>query len=235
LRLSVLIRGNNYIEKDRFGLPMDARKNIDSIIENIVAPVRESNPDAKIYLATYDSPALAELQDKLGPCELIKLDAQGSSQIETYKEGLKHVFAQDEYDALAVIRFDLQFRKKITDWNVDISRDSIYFPVKEYKSYWRDHWRVGDAVHVIGKSAISHFYNAMIMNQLSGRAHLHLMYYFLRTMHANLRFIEDGYFDSNTLFANPECDNPLYKIFNRPRLTTPSPSMGMQLGEIQAE
>jgi hypothetical protein len=54
-------------------------------------------------------------------------------------------------------------------------------------------------------------------------------------MHANLRFIEDGYFDSNTLFANPECDNPLYKIFNRPRLTTPSPSMGMQLGEIQAE
>ncbi|MBB6507374.1 hypothetical protein F4695_000693 [Rhizobium soli] len=235
MRLSVLIRGNNYIEKDRFGLPMDARNNIDSIVENIVAPVREKNPDAKIYLATYASPALAELQEKLSPCELIKLDARGSSQIETYKEGLKHVFGNDEYDALVVTRFDLQFKKTISDWNLDIARDSIYFPFKEYKSYWRDHWRVGDAVHVIGKGAMAHFYNAMIINQLSGRAHLHLMYYFLRTMHAHLRFIEDGYFDSNTLFANPECDNPLYKIFNRQRLTTPSPSMGMQLGEIQAE
>jgi hypothetical protein len=27
-----------------------------------------------------------------------------------------------------------------------------------------------------------------------------------------LHFIEQGFYDSNTLFANPECTNPLYRI-----------------------
>lgn len=235
MRLAVLIRGHNFLELDRFKCPMDARKNVASLMENLVGPIRAANPGAKVYLATYESPALAELKDAFDPCELILFPQEGSSQTETYKESLRQIFLNDDYDALVVARFDLAFRKSFDSWNVDIQRDSIYFPWKEYKHYWRDHWRVGDAVHIIGKSAIPAFHSALIMSQLTGRTHLHLLYYFLRTMHPNLRFIEDGYWDSNTFFGNPECANPLYKIFNRPRIEQMAGNTGMYLGEIMAE
>ncbi len=75
MRLSILIRGNNFLEADRFGLSMDARNNIDSLIEKLIDPVRRRDPEANIYLATYDSPALAEIQAKIGKCETILLDA----------------------------------------------------------------------------------------------------------------------------------------------------------------
>lgn len=235
MRLAVLIRGNNFLEQDRFKCPMDARNNVRSLLDKLIGPIRAATPDAKIYLATYDSPALAELQEAFEPCELILFPKDGSSQADTYKESLRQIFLKDDYDALVVTRFDLEFKKSFENWNLDIQKDSIYFPWKEYKIYWRDHWRVGDAVHIIGRSAIPAFHSALIMSQLSGRTHLHLLYYFLRTMHGNLRFIEDGYWDSNTFFANPECANPLYKIFNRPRIEQVASNTGMYLGEIMAE
>jgi hypothetical protein len=235
MRLAVLIRGHNFLEEDRFKYPMDARNNVRSLMDKLIGPIRAANPDAKIYLATYESPALAELKNSFDPCELILFPKDGSSQLDTYKESLKQIFLKDDYDALVVARFDLEFKKGFDTWNLDIQRDSIYFPWKEYQSYWRDHRRVGDAVHIIGKSAIPAFHSAIIMCQLAGRTHLHLLYYFLRTMHSNLRFIEEGYWDSNTFFANPECANPLYKIFNRPRIDQMASNTGMYLGEIRAE
>src|SRR5262249_30184975 len=53
---------------------------------------------------------------------------------------------------------------------------------------------------------------------LEGRPDLHLLYSRLESGPQALHFIEEGYFDSNTLFGNPECANPLYRIGNRPRL-----------------
>jgi len=235
MRLSILLRGNNFLEADRFGISMDGRKNIDSLVEKLINPIRRMSPGANVYLATYDSPALEEIQAKIGPCETILLNSEGSSQAETYKAGIKHVFGRDDLDALVVARFDLEFKKSFDTWPVKADENTIFFPWREYRDYWRDHRRVGDAVHIIGKNALAAFHNSIIMNQLSGRAHLHLLYYYLRTMHANLAFIEDGYWDSNTIFANPECDNPLYRIFNRPRLPQMASNSGMILHEIRAE
>ncbi|MCL6707216.1 hypothetical protein M8R20_09420 [Pseudomonas sp. R2.Fl] len=214
---------------------MDARNNVKSLIENLIEPVRAANAEAKLYLVTYESPALAELRDALAPNECILLDPGGSSQCETYKEGLRHVIQQSEYDALVVARFDLDFKKKFDAWNVNVTNNSILFPWKEFRFHWRDHRRVGDAVHILGRNAIPAFHNAIIMNQLTGRTHLHMMYYYLRTMHEELGFIEDGYWDSNTLFSDPEGDNPLYKIFNRPKLDMQAPNTGHQILEIKAE
>jgi len=82
---------------------------------------------------------------------------------------------------------------------------------------------------------MSDFYNALIMVQVAGRKDLHLLYYFLRVLTANVRFIEAGHWASNSLFANPESDNPLYKIFNRPRLADLAPDTGMLPREIKGE
>lgn len=222
MRLSILLRGNNFLEADRFGLSMDARNNIDSLLEKLINPVRKMDPEARIYLATYDSPALHTIQQKIGPCELILLDAKGSNQAETFKAGVRHVFEQQKTDALIVSRFDLEFKKSFDEWNVQLDENAIYFPWREYRNHWRDHFRVGDAVHIIGKNAMARFYDSLIMSQLSGRTHLHLLFYFLRMMYPDLRFIEEGYWDSNTIFSNPECNNPLYQIHNRPRIDVAS-------------
>jgi hypothetical protein len=235
MRLSVLLRGSHFLEADRFGMAMDGRNNVKSLVEKLINPIREMSPEAKIYLATYDSPALEEIQAQLGPCETILLKAEGSSQAETYKEGIKHVFGKDDFDALVVSRFDLQFRKSFDTWSVKPDDKTIFFPWREFRDYWRDHRRVGDAVHIIGRHALASFHDALIMNQLARRTHLHMMYYYLRTMRSELKFIEDGYWCSNTLFANPECDNPLYRIFNRPRLEHMASTTGMFLEEIRAE
>ncbi len=235
MRLSIMLRGFNYLEADRYGIAMDGRKNADSLLENLIEPVRKISPDAKLYLVTYDSPALAEIVEKFQPCEVVLLKQEGSTQAETFKDGLKYTFGKDEFDALIVGRFDLDFRKPFDQWNVQPDENKIYLPFKEYVSHWRDHRRVGDAVHIIGKNGVSPFYNALIMGQLAARPHLHLMYYFLRTMTPHLHFIEDGYWDSNTLYSNPECDNPLYKIFNRPRYAQQTPTTGLVMGEIRAE
>ncbi len=233
MRLSILIRGNNFLEADRFGLSMDARNNIDSLIEKLIDPVRRKDPEANIYLATYDSPALAEIQAKIGKCETILLDAAGSTQAETYKAGVRRVFEHGKTDVLIVSRFDLEFKKSFDAWDVQLDENAIYFPWREYRNHWRDHFRVGDAVHVVGKNAMSPFYDSLIMSQLSGRKHLHLLYYFLRMMYPGLRFLEQGYWDSNTIFSNPECDNPLYQIHNRPRIAVASNGGDSFLQEVR--
>lgn len=234
MRLSILLRGNNFLEADRFGLSMDARNNIDSLIEKLIAPVRKIDPEAKVYLATYDSPALHDIKEKIGACETILLDAAGSTQAETYKAGVRHIFEKQGTDVMIVSRFDLEFKKSFDEWNVQLDENAIYFPWREYRNHWRDHFRVGDAVHVVGKNAMSPFYDSLIMCQLAGRKHLHLMYYYLRTMHHDLRFLEDGYWDSNTIFANPECDNPLYQIHNRPRIAQHGSGDSVFISEIRA-
>lgn len=235
MKISILLRGNNFLEKDRFGFPMDARDNAASLLENLILPVRNKYPDAKVYLATYDSPALEDLKSAFAPCEVIAIDANGSTQLETYKQGLKHIFENDDCDALIVTRFDLDFHKNFADWDVQIDDGSVYLPWREGLIGWRDHRRVGDAVHIIGRKVMGDFYSVMIMSQLAKRSDLHMLYYFLRLLNGNIRFIEQGYWDSNPMFANPECHNPLYTIYNRPRLETPAPYMAVMPTEIKAE
>jgi len=230
-----MLRGHHLVEKDRFGNPMDARHNIQSLLDKLINPIRRMSPEAKVYLATYDSPALEEIKAQIGQCEVVLVKPEGSTQADTYKEGIRYVYGKGDFDALVVSRFDLKFKKSFDTWSVKPDNKTIFFPWREFLSYWRDHRRVGDAVHIIGKEALSDFHEALIMCRLAQRQHLHLMYYFLRTMRAELRFIEDGYWSSNTLFANPECDNPLYDIFNRSRLNEFSGTTGMILNEIKAE
>lgn len=235
MKISILLRGNNFLENDRFGFPMDARNNAKSLLEKLVLPVRAKYPDAKVYLATYESPALEDLKAAFAPCEVILVDASGSTQIETFKLGLKHIFENDDCDALVVSRFDLDFKKSFDDWNLDIDNANVYLPWRETKGGWRDHRRVGDAVHIIGRGVMSDFYSCLITSQLANRKDLHLFYYYMRMLTGNIKFIEAGFWDTNSMFANPECDNPLYTIFNRPRLAMMAPYTGIIPTEIRGE
>ena len=89
MKVSILLRGFNFLEKDRFGYPMDSRDNVQSLLDKLIDPVRAAYPGARLFLATYESPILAELMERLGPCELVPLNEDATTQIETYKQGLK--------------------------------------------------------------------------------------------------------------------------------------------------
>lgn len=235
MKVSILLRGHNFLDKDRYGYPLDALDNVDSLLEKLIIPVRNLYPDAKLFLATYESPILADLVQRYAPCELMLLNRDGSSQIDSYKQALKHVFEHDDCDALIVTRFDLAFKKSFPEWNVQVDDHTVIFPWKETLIGWRDHQRVGDTIHIIGRRAMSDFYSCLIMNGLARRPDLHLLYYFMRTLTGNIRFISEGHWDSNPLFANPECDNPLYTFSNRPRLQEFAPYTGMMPREIRGE
>lgn len=235
MKISILLRGNNFLEKDRFGFRMDARDNAPSLLENLIGPVRAKYPDAKVYLATYNSAALEDLKAAFAPCEVILIDANGGTQLETYKRGLQHIYENDDCDAVIVTRFDINFIKSFDDWGVQIDNATVYIPWREWLVGWRDHHRVGDAVHIIGREVMGDFYSGIIMSQLAKRADLHLLYYFLRLLTGNIRFIDHGFWDSNPMFSSPESHNPLYTIFNRPRLPGPAPNIGRMPTEIKAE
>ena len=236
MAFAILIRGHNYLEKDRFGYPMDAADNINNIIDNIIIPIREKYPDSKVYLSTYHSPSLRKIINSIGECELIENNPSNSTQISTYLRGLEHIDKiNSTYSSIIALRFDLLFLKKFIDWGVDCDEDVVYFNWKEYRYNWNDHRRVGDAIHIIGKNCLSHFYNSLQMCTLAGRKDLHMMYYFMRTVWPYLEFIQEGYWDSNSLWNTNESDNPMYKIFNRPKLNLMPDYYGKIIQEIKAE
>lgn len=233
MKIALLVRGHNMLEKDRFGVPMDSRVCIETFLKLILAPLRALH-EVKVYFVTYQSPALQAWVDATTPERVLLLDAAQSSQISTFARGLKEIHDNDpEYDCIIATRFDLLYLKSFSDWRVNLNRDCLIFTWREYLAYWRDHRRVGDAIHIVGRNALPSFYTALQCVGLL-RPNMHLMYYIVSTLYGNISFIEEGYWDSNTLFNEPEAFNPLYLICNRPRLDSASTNYNKFLGEIKA-
>ena len=221
MKIAILLRGHAYLKNDRFGYPMDARTNYKNINENLIQPIKELHPNTQVFFSTYHSPAIEEISEKLQPSKIIFQELSYSSQISTYKSGIDYLLNNEDFDAIVATRFDLNFLKNFKQWNIEITKDNIYFPWKEYYSCWKNHRRVGDAIHIIGRNACTAFNDALTICQLS-KQDMHLLYYYLRLMHPSLHFIEKGYWDSNTLWGNRQAANPLYKIISRPKLKTKS-------------
>lgn len=222
MKIAVLIRGFHWLEKDRYGFALDASRHLPSLVEKVLRPLREQH-SVEVFAVTYPSPIQDEVVSLLAPEHLILLDPKSSTQIKTYLRGLDEIQAAvtGPFDRLLITRFDLVFLKSVLDWNV-WDRTGIFFPWREYKALWNEHHRVGDAIHLVDWPSLPIFREAM--ERLESRPDLHLFYQELEPCGQPLHFIEEGFYDSNTLFANRECANPLYRIGNRPRLHVASPS-----------
>lgn len=162
------------------------------------------------------------------PCELILLDLNGSSQAETYKEALKHVFQKTDFDALVVVRFDLAFKKPFDAWDLKTDINSIHFTWKEYRDYWCDHRKVGDAIHVSRQAPPFPLSTMRADHEPAGRSRSSAQDVLVIARCTTTEVYRGRLLDTNTLFANPECDNPLYTVFNRPRLTSMAGSTGTE-------
>ncbi len=220
------------LDRDRFGFPLDSRVCIERFVEYLLRPLQAEH-QVKVYLVTFDSPAVQAWTDALNPEIVTLLDPKVGNQITTFTRGLQDVYAHNpDLDCIIAVRFDLLYLKPFNEWGVKLSRDQIVFPWREYRHYWRDHKRVGDAIHIVGKNAVPAFFNALQSMGLL-RHHMHLLYYIVTLVYPNLSFIDDGFWDSNTVFNNPECFNPIYQLCNRPRLDIPPGNLNMVIPEIQ--
>ena len=232
MNIALLVRGYNMLEKDRFGFPLDSRVCIERFVQFLLQPLQAEH-QVKVYFVTYDSPALPAWVEAVKPELATLLDAGASSQISTFTRGLQDVYARfRDLDCIVAVQFDLLYLKPFNDWGIKLSRDQIVFPWREYKYYWRDHKRVGDAIHIVGASALQAFFTALQCVGLL-RPNMHLLYYIATLLYPNLSFIDDGFWDSNTLFNNPESFNPVYRICNRPRLDFAPPDLDRIIPEIR--
>ena len=244
MNIAVLLRGFHYLSRDRFGFPMDGRQYLESLDRCVLGPLRKEHR-VKVFVATYPSPFCDEVTNTLRPDGLIILDSKKSDQVGTFVSGLELVSTQfPECDKLICTRFDLTYLKSVLDWNVWREETGIYMPWREYEAFWKERHVVGDAIHVVDKGFIELFAETLKLHRddmerrfpvrvfrssadgagpAARPAHLHGIFDDLAKLTDRLFFIEEGYFDSNTLFCHPECYNPLYRIGNRPRLPVREP------------
>jgi hypothetical protein len=231
MKIAILIRGFHFLDRDRFGFPMNGLHSLSSLEKYIINPLRIDH-DVKLFTATYPSPVNNELMKTLEPDYNILLDSKISSQIGTFLEGIDLISEKyPDLDKLVCTRFDLEYLKSVLTWNVWGQDNGIYLPWREYESFWNLHHRVGDAIHVIDKEFIDTFRKAIInLDKMSG---LHKLYDELKKATDNIYFIEEGFYDSNSLYSNVECYNPLYRISNRPRLPIRQPYRVYTAGYIE--
>jgi hypothetical protein len=221
MNIAVLLRGFHYLARDRFGFPLDGRQYVESLERCILAPLRKEH-HVKVFVATYPSHICDEIMNVLRPDGHILLDSKTSNQVATFGSGLDLVSAQcPEFDKVICTRFDLSYLKSVVNWNVWREDKGIYLPWREYELLWKQDHRVGDAIHVIDKGFVDLFVEALHSHRRE--PHLHCIFDDLSKKTDRLFFIEEGYFDSNTLYCNAECHNPLYRIGNRPRLPVREP------------
>jgi len=198
---------------------MDGRELLPNLQARIIRPLRR-NHEVDLFAVTYPSPVAEAMFADLAPKSALLLDSRESSQIETFGRALDLIRETGPYDRIVATRFDLLYLKSIEAWPIWEAR-GVYFIWREYEEYWRDHGRVGDAIHVVDWSALDAFQSGLAA--LRGQGDMHLLYRAVEPAGVPIHFIEDGFFDSNTLYSNPECANPLYRVGNRPRLPVPQP------------
>jgi hypothetical protein len=146
---------------------------------------------------------------------------KSSTQVSTYLEGLNLIQAQQaDYDRIMVTRFDLQYLKPVEEWNL-WGVKGIFIPWREYEDAWRATHKVGDAIHAIDAPYVEAFKKGLGL--LPRKNELHQLYDALAPLTPDVHFLEPGYYDSNTLYWNKECRNPLYRIANRIRLPVSQP------------
>jgi len=218
---ALLLRGFHFLEKDRMGFPTDFRMTLPSLLEKMVRPLQALG-ETDIYLSTYPSPLLDELVAALKPAALILNDIATSNQIATYTAGVEAVQKSGRnYGKVICTRPDLHFLKSVDAWDIWDASGSFYFPWREYRHLWEDHHRVGDCIHVLDGAGLPAFRRALASHG-GERKDMHLLYDHVAKELPSVRFIEQGFYDSNTMYANKEATNPLYRIASRPQLGIPN-------------
>jgi hypothetical protein len=128
-KLLVVFRGENKRwNGDRYH---DVRKCIPNNKARIINSLRLMGHEVDIIFCTYDSEYINAFQSAYEPIKIYCMDYNGSSQHKNFKFTLdcieNHI---DDYDKVIILRFDLLFKKNISEWPM-WNQEGIMFPWKD--------------------------------------------------------------------------------------------------------
>ena len=185
--------------------PIDFRLLYDNYKKNLFS----SFPNHDLYLVTYDSPASFKrdlfnlFQDV--PTEYYWFEK--GSQVDTFHRALRCI--RDGYDENVITRFDLVWKKPLSAFRYN--KEVLNCPFREYENLWREHHRIGDAIHVFPGELLTNVKEAMI-GYNPGTDSLHHLWEHMagKLGESNMGFLFDGFYDTNPENGGA---NPLYYIW----------------------
>jgi len=182
-----------------------------------------NNVDVFIY--SYDTDRREELISFYNPKEyhfvdntpIFKefVDTKNNRQVRNLKttNGVLKMIDPDKYDFVVLTRFDIIFKKRIFDFNVDLDKINICF--KDIKTEWDSFMKVGDNLFIIPTKMLNFFIQSIdelivgsqnLNEKIWGKSVLHCILMKLTNYITidDINFMVDGYFSSNTRhFENP--------------------------------
>lgn len=210
MKIAILFRGFHYYENKNIvrGAHITRQRTFDyrdcfqNIKNNIIIPLRK-NHEVDIYLVTYHSPIEQQLGNNF---KYIKFVPFSNTQKQTLIAGLEFV-KNVKYDRVIVLRLDLVYKKPIIKWNIPFEKNTVYLPWREYKHLWNKQRRTGDTIFIVD-SCLGEFIH--VLKQINNT---HVIYNKLKM---NVKFICNGFYDSNTTHKSAMSNNPIYRMYGRP-------------------
>lgn len=128
-RILIVFRGEN--KRWNNGSFHDVRRCIPNNKVRIIDSIRKMGYEADVIFCTYDSEYLHSYVEAYNPKHVFKMDYAGSSQHKNFKFVLDCVDTMyKEYDRIIILRFDLLFKKNISEWDT-WTKSAIMFPWKD--------------------------------------------------------------------------------------------------------
>eukprot|EP00743_Colponemidia_sp_Colp-15_P003559 GILK01003840.1.p1 GENE.GILK01003840.1~~GILK01003840.1.p1 ORF type:complete len:336 (+),score=37.23 GILK01003840.1:59-1066(+) len=223
VRVAFLFRGYHYLEnyqsKGGGGVPVtqDYRACMKNIRHMLLDPIKQK-AQLDIFVVTYGSKIQDEMLADLKPEKHLILNAGAETLKSAFEKGMQMIVDTGvEYDHIVIVRFDQVWKKSILTWPFWADQNyDVMLPWREFDHLWRDHFRVGDCVHVVRGRWAKTFIEGLRKHNFPRDLHdiyRRLRFEFGETM--TIRFLEQGFYDSNTEHNSHMSNNPLYVIMFR--------------------
>lgn len=222
-KVSILLRGQHYqhendISKKKWlGSFFDIYKNFEKMILNPL----QKRFETEIYISSWNSPVEQELQkisNNIILHSMENFDKKGYQQTNIIHNGL-NLIPENKNDLIIILRFDLLYKKPITDWVPFNKKFDICLPWRGSglgpKSIWKKAKIISDFFFIIknNKNNLNKFKKTILENK-KRNYELHWIYPSLIKKKLKIIFADNGFYPSKSCTKHKP--NPIYINYNRP-------------------
>jgi hypothetical protein len=157
MKIGIVFRGE--IERLRYDGYANACIHYTNWQKYIFQDLEANGYEFDIIFVTYFSDKLEKLKKEINPKEIVLCEKENSSQIKTLSIVNDYIQThKNEYDRFIILRFDIFYKNKITQWNQWNSRGFI-LPNKDIS--WEETMFYNDILFIIDSNSLEHFNRAI--------------------------------------------------------------------------
>lgn len=220
MKIAVVLRGISYNPTYRLGV--DWRLGMDSFKANIINDCLDHGATIDIFIGTYNNAKSQEILEsykaleiadrvKVVECAFFPIGGPEYNQRDCCKKALQLLKQNGHlYDQIILTRFDLEYKKSISEMNIDNNKINILW--KELEHAWKAHKRICDVFFVFNATYLPAFMIAC--ERQRDRTNLHKIYNWLLTYvgqdSSQIHFLtgDNEFYDSNS----DKYENPFYVV-----------------------